>query len=1093
MRAMQHPVLHVALVSAMWALVIGGATTFSFFFIMTPTRWFYVNAHDFIAWRNGLVLQYDFANATTGKATPLLSATNSFILIWQWCGTLAAALGSAGLLWAYSSNSMMKPAADLTTTEHPAAGAACAAAARNKAARRGRRPVATCVAKAASRVRRLLRWQLPPRGLWRAVLGPDGLSLLDLILILLWFGLHIMWLTDMTFRVLDTRRMPAATKAVTTKSNTTTAITANSTGTAALNSSPLPAANTSSAAEVNATRAAARLRSLLAANSTNSNAGNSSGSNGTSTTNAKTTTTTTVKPLPREVQGSLAKYTGFVGNLDLLLLFFPLPRCNFLHWLLNSDFPAMVKYHRWLGHGTLLMYSLHGVIYMAIWKADGTFSANMQWAMGSYVNNVAGLIALISGWVLWITSIPYIRRHFFNLFYSCHITGTVVFMLFAFMHRKDIMGWVLPGVFLYLLDCVLRTLQQAFNWTRVSAEATAAPGAAAVASLSPHNSVLTLTIQCDKSLSWAGLDIVFLNVPEISWWQWHPFTLATSSAGGDTKMVLHIKTYSHWTQRLVSRLATDATPLKLYVSGPYHGAHRKWITNFDRHIFVAGGIGVTPPMGLLEDLIARRKAVAAATGCHPPGRVSLIWISRSRDELGTLPYDILQEAARDGPNAWLDLQLYLTSEEEEENVVIGNKAAASSGSSGSGNSTAVTVPVNYLVPITTNVADDQAGRIARPLSHDYMFSPLLWAAAVVLCFGGGFAGFICAQAYEAHISRIVAVRKDYTHVGMLQFAALGLGASLPPALLMLAAHLFIRARRSWGQAAANTAAAASCPQQQKQQCTMYDKHTKASHAHGGAAGCRVAPAAAPVANTNTPMGFKSAPPDTAQQQDEFSSVLQSDTNRGAERQQQPSAAMEAATAAARARYGNNGGGGSSSRSSNSSSNPAHDGRGPLSSEPYIRHCKPDLAALLEEVTRTGGGPQQQQQPVLQQQRPRRPYVSVEARASSVGAVAAGTQTGKAAAASTTVGGSPSDPNVEVATKGEILTDLDLGSDLDQQGEGDDDQQDLDLDPSDLRVAVFVAGPVRLVEAVEETCARLNGVWGRAGRAYLEAHPLTHEL
>ncbi len=62
-------------------------------------------------------------------------------------------------------------------------------------------------------------------------------------------------------------------------------------------------------------------------------------------------------------------------------------------------------------------------------------------------------------------------------------------------------------------------------------------------------------------------------------------------------------------------------------------------------------------------------------------------------------------------------------------------------------------------------------------------------AAVVLCFGGAFAGLICAQAYDAHMSRTVARRRDFSYVGMLQFAALGLGATLPPAVLFLALHL----------------------------------------------------------------------------------------------------------------------------------------------------------------------------------------------------------------------------------------------------------------------------------------------------------------
>ncbi|GIL93762.1 hypothetical protein Vretimale_66 [Volvox reticuliferus] len=656
--------LRFAVVTAMWVLAVAGLTTFSFFYIMTPTRWFYVNATDFINWRSSLVLQYRFVNATTGKVTPLLPSTYSFILIWQWCGTLAAALGAAGLLWVYSSaNKPAQPASYSSGSMN----AQCQVVGCKRSS-----SCITWISKVAARTRRLLRWQVPPRGLWRKVLGPDGLSMLDLILLLLWFGLHILWLREMTMKTLDARRAPAAVKVSTmVKSNSSaTRNNSNTTATRLTNSSSLPSpsgpsVNSSTGAFnfTNGTTAHARLRSLLDVTATtaatsNTSTFNSTKSNYTVTINATTKTststststkakTTAVKPLSREVQNSMAKYTGMVGNFDLLMLFFPLPRCNFLHWLLQSDFPGMVKYHRWLGHGTLMMYSLHGVIYMALWTKDGMLSTNMQWTMNGYVNNVAGLISLIAGWILWVTSIPFIRRRFFNLFYASHIGGTVVLMLFAFMHRKDIAPWVMPGIFLYLLDVALRTLQQAFNSTSITASAAAVgPGAAATAFLSPHGNILTLTIQCDKSLSWSGLDIVFLNVPEISWWQWHPFTLATSSVAGgpETKMVLHIKTYNHWTQRLVAHLATNADPLKLYVSGPYHGAHRRWITNFDRHVFVAGGIGVTPVLGMLQDLIARRRAIAATTNSKPTGRVSLIWLSRSRDELATMPYDVLQEA-----------------------------------------------------------------------------------------------------------------------------------------------------------------------------------------------------------------------------------------------------------------------------------------------------------------------------------------------------------------------------------------------------------------------------------------------------------------
>ena len=40
-----------------------------------------------------------------------------------------------------------------------------------------------------------------------------------------------------------------------------------------------------------------------------------------------------------------AQAIGWAASTDLLLLFYPVPRNTFLHWLFNTDFPGLVKYH----------------------------------------------------------------------------------------------------------------------------------------------------------------------------------------------------------------------------------------------------------------------------------------------------------------------------------------------------------------------------------------------------------------------------------------------------------------------------------------------------------------------------------------------------------------------------------------------------------------------------------------------------------------------------------------------------------------------------------------------------------------------------
>ena len=65
----------------------------------------------------------------------------------------------------------------------------------------------------------------------------------------------------------------------------------------------------------------------------------------------------------RRISGAL----GWAASLDILLLFYPVPRSCFLNRLLGAGFPLLIKYHRWLGHGTMWLLTLHGWGFYALW------------------------------------------------------------------------------------------------------------------------------------------------------------------------------------------------------------------------------------------------------------------------------------------------------------------------------------------------------------------------------------------------------------------------------------------------------------------------------------------------------------------------------------------------------------------------------------------------------------------------------------------------------------------------------------------------------------------------------------------------------
>ncbi|KAL6005497.1 putative ferric reduction oxidase 1 [Asimina triloba] len=85
------------------------------------------------------------------------------------------------------------------------------------------------------------------------------------------------------------------------------------------------------------------------------------------------------------------------------------------------------------------------------------------------VANVPGEIALTAGLVMWVTSIPRIRRKMFELFYYTHHLY-FLFLLFFLLHVgiSDFF-YVLPGLFLFLIDRYLRFLQSQRNVRLVSA------------------------------------------------------------------------------------------------------------------------------------------------------------------------------------------------------------------------------------------------------------------------------------------------------------------------------------------------------------------------------------------------------------------------------------------------------------------------------------------------------------------------------------------------------------------------------------------------------------------------------------------------
>lgn len=62
---------------------------------------------------------------------------------------------------------------------------------------------------------------------------------------------------------------------------------------------------------------------------------------------------------------------GMIGLFCLVFLFLPVARGSVLLRLVDIPFELATRYHIWLGHLTMLLFTLHGLLYIIAWALQG--------------------------------------------------------------------------------------------------------------------------------------------------------------------------------------------------------------------------------------------------------------------------------------------------------------------------------------------------------------------------------------------------------------------------------------------------------------------------------------------------------------------------------------------------------------------------------------------------------------------------------------------------------------------------------------------------------------------------------------------------
>lgn len=381
----------------------------------------------------------------------------------------------------------------------------------------------------------------------------------------------------------------------------------------------------------------------------------------------------------------VSRGAGLVLALDCACILIPLCRnlVRFLRpTLLNKILPMdeNIFLHKMIAYAMVVFTATHVMAhYVNFWTLE---KANLLNSFDLHYKTWAGTtghLMLLIMLLMYTTAAQKVRHQCFEAFWYTHHLG-LLFIFMVLMHGygcfvksrfdlcKGYMSWryVIVGYYFYLIERLLREYK-ARQETYISKVV-----------CHPAD---TIEIQFKMpSFKYIAGQYLFLNVPEVSPYQWHPFTI-TSSPYEDFVSV-HIRQVGDFTKALGRRLGCNSYGLgtneimlpRLRIDGPF-GAPAEDVFKNEIAVLVGTGIGVTPFASILKTIFYKMQRKET----EKLRRVEFFWICRDKQSFEWFQ-DLLKEL-EDSPvfRNYLRIHIYLTgrlSMSEVENIVVNDGSQA---------------------------------------------------------------------------------------------------------------------------------------------------------------------------------------------------------------------------------------------------------------------------------------------------------------------------------------------------------------------------------------------------------------------------------
>ena len=306
--------------------------------------------------------------------------------------------------------------------------------------------------------------------------------------------------------------------------------------------------------------------------------------------------------------GTLASASGKVTILNFWMALIPTSKTSATVVLFGVPFERATKYHKVCTIVGMVLGLVHIAANLAV-NASVFYSAVPYGSQS--VRPLFGLLAYFAFSAMTLMAFPAIRNFSYELFRVFHYLYWLGVALVIVHTAGGYLGFgFLPGLLLQAWD-KLRRIYLTFH-----------PEVSVAVARTDQNACQVVKLTLPRKIKYEHGQYYYLQIQVLSAWEWHPFSV---SGGDNNVMTFHIKSNGpdSWTGRLGSPYINIDT---VAVDGPYgsisldlsHKSYRKIL-------FICGGIGITPFLPIIADLVANQERYSHIAQMH------LVWSARGAE------------------------------------------------------------------------------------------------------------------------------------------------------------------------------------------------------------------------------------------------------------------------------------------------------------------------------------------------------------------------------------------------------------------------------------------------------------------------------